>query len=210
MQIKLHEVTWYSRLVAIILFFLVVPVVAFFIGKQYQQVYSYTEDASLQAQLASSMNPLTSYTRVAISIEENLPYAEKQVIASFPSRWILEVYSENNYFLNNPKGADISIIKKETSQTVEEYMAEVDSALIEGSPVVYEASEPKTKKIGSTEVIERSESWAGAGFQNILVTYVKHGSNIFRISMQPVSEDGGVNEKEKEEYRNIVSSFQFK
>ncbi len=38
MEIKWHEVTWYSKLGAIILFLVVVPVLCFYIGMQYQAV----------------------------------------------------------------------------------------------------------------------------------------------------------------------------
>jgi hypothetical protein len=40
MKIKFNEVTWYSKLAAVILFIVVVPVLTFYIGMKYQEVVS--------------------------------------------------------------------------------------------------------------------------------------------------------------------------
>ncbi|MBC7766839.1 hypothetical protein H7Y21_02505 [Arenimonas sp.] len=38
MQIQWNKVTWYSRLAAIILFILLIPMLTFYIGMKYQEV----------------------------------------------------------------------------------------------------------------------------------------------------------------------------
>lgn len=37
-MIKFNEVTWYSKLAAVILFIILLPILTFYIGMQYQQV----------------------------------------------------------------------------------------------------------------------------------------------------------------------------
>lgn len=50
---KWNEVTWYSRLGALILFFGVVPVFAFYVGSEYQKIHSQSSDPVIQPYFGS-------------------------------------------------------------------------------------------------------------------------------------------------------------
>lgn len=45
-MIKFTEVTWYSKLAAVILFILLLPTLTFYIGTQYQQVQDLESNSS--------------------------------------------------------------------------------------------------------------------------------------------------------------------
>ncbi len=59
MSIKFNEVTWYSKLGAIILFILVVPCLTFYIGRQYEATLAVTDNAE------SSGVAVSEYTKVS-------------------------------------------------------------------------------------------------------------------------------------------------
>lgn len=44
-KIQWNEITWYSRLIAIVIFFGVVPAVSFYIGTQYQETLNTVSQA---------------------------------------------------------------------------------------------------------------------------------------------------------------------
>lgn len=65
MSIKFNEVTWYSKLGAIILFILVVPCLTFYIGRQYEATVIVTE--GLHTPSDSSLTPHAKQTSVSMT-----------------------------------------------------------------------------------------------------------------------------------------------
>ncbi len=45
-EIEWNKVTWYSRLLALVLFLGVIPAIAFYIGVEYQKTIKYLEEIS--------------------------------------------------------------------------------------------------------------------------------------------------------------------
>ncbi len=66
MNIKLHEVTWYSKLAAIVFFIGVLPVFAFYIGKEYGEVMSLASMPLYVAPASSSASATLSPTPVLL------------------------------------------------------------------------------------------------------------------------------------------------
>jgi hypothetical protein len=73
-EIKWHEVTWYSKLGAIILFLGVVPVLCFYIGTQYELTQQPLEKGVIVPATVNS-NPLTvnTYTDQGLGIQVEIP-----------------------------------------------------------------------------------------------------------------------------------------
>lgn len=66
MTIELNKVTWYSRLSAIVLFIIIIPILAFYLGYKYRQI----EDAWHQAKISEERLLATPFPDVP-SIETN-------------------------------------------------------------------------------------------------------------------------------------------
>lgn len=65
-MIVFNKVTWYSRLLALILFLLILPALAFYIGMQFEGFLALEEDLAQESHAADKlMNSLASWQKIA-------------------------------------------------------------------------------------------------------------------------------------------------
>jgi len=95
-MIKFNEVTWYSKLAAVIFFIGILPVLTFYIGTQYQRVHmmsDFTTNLSSKADTALLQGARADKTKLQGFDEEYSQYLET---GSVPVGWILEELKSEN------------------------------------------------------------------------------------------------------------------
>ncbi len=85
--IKWNQVTWYSRLLALVLFLGVVPMVAFYIGIQYQLTLQSTVSDS---RVASTMPAIAQKSDQSLNTTQDDPQAFKYAISKMESGFSFE------------------------------------------------------------------------------------------------------------------------
>jgi hypothetical protein len=111
-MIKFNEVTWYSKLCAVVFFIGVLPLLTFYIGTQYEKVKNNT-DVIVEDQFAKVKN-------ITNTVDESLKtYSNTQfgIEFQYPSDWVIKEASEiyggkenlSIYVSNNEKNFDIRL-----------------------------------------------------------------------------------------------------
>ena len=123
-NIKWNEVTWYSKLGAIILFILVVPVLTFYIGRQYEAVVELNKlvqisDANVVVGMQSGANVSASVKSpdLIVFIDQEAGYR-----ISFPQTWKMVSQKPTELVFNLPTSTVPSTVAgiSATTTTVEE------------------------------------------------------------------------------------------
>jgi len=130
MNIKWNEVTWYSRLLAILLFLFVVPYLTFYIGREYQKTFevnadilsNYSIPANSMFESTSSVNEFKtgSSTVDGITFEFKIPreFTEQKgdnVIWASQETLDLGHGEKLNFSVLNDVSSKNDLIKKETA-----------------------------------------------------------------------------------------------
>ncbi len=117
-------------------------------------------------------------------------------------------------FQSKIDGSGFKIVTDENlspSQTIKQYLQDGDArsqTAYEGSPSK-DIISSKYTFVSNLPAIQREEFWNAAGFKTI-ITYVKNGTTIYYLQLQPqVNLDAKYTEENQETYNQILSTFKF-
>ncbi len=160
-MIKFNEVTWYSKLGAIVLFILVIPVLTFYIGTQYQAVKDITEQIPVITPIDTSKaisKKLLPDSFFTDEIKQKNPDAEQVSIVGRGD--INKDGFEDAIIMSDYCGAGcvyhLSLALNNNNQSVKEINVDFDG--INGSPSAFKSL------IATTTIRDAVISVTGSGF----------------------------------------------